>query len=453
MTVTSDTRNRLELAANNERPIGPREPHRSAVRAVQSALADLNKGYLRGNEVDGYYGARTAAAVELFQREYGLYADGVAGRQTMVQLDALYAPGVVRAPLGMSVHVGVDQVDAAHYGGEFRLKSCANDARAMQATADALGYRSLLLTNDQATTGNFVAFLRHCSASLFPGDTLLVSFSGHGSQIPDNGWDSEADGLDETLCFYDRMLVDDEVHALLATLREGVRVIAVFDSCHSGTVAKQLDLSLTEEIKRRRTDHLARLTVAATANAARGMTAESGGAPVSTVPLTDSELDEALGDSRAEAAVRTPASRPAAEKVLPGPDRLPDRALAFLADLYADGTTGEGKSIDDFGALYDKHHALYDALRETAGPKEHVEVLASVVTLSACDDAQTTPAGSIYSLFTYNVLATWRSGAFTGNYGQLHKALRDRSRADATPVLNTYGRATDGLLSTRPFFM
>ena len=36
-------------------------------------------------EIDGYYGPRTAQAVEAFQRDYGLIADGMVGKQTLTQ--------------------------------------------------------------------------------------------------------------------------------------------------------------------------------------------------------------------------------------------------------------------------------------------------------------------------------------------------------------------------------
>ena len=95
---TRDTCQRLEDACQNRRPIAHGESHRGAVIAIQSALADLNRGYLLEAEADGYFGPRTYAAVEAFQRDYGLAADGIVGRQTMTQLDTLYSNEVMRRP-------------------------------------------------------------------------------------------------------------------------------------------------------------------------------------------------------------------------------------------------------------------------------------------------------------------------------------------------------------------
>lgn len=67
---------------------------------------------------------------------------------------------VMRGPHAVSVHIGVDRVDPAHYGSPMTLQSCENDAKAMFTMAEALGYDALMLVNEQATTGNFTSFMR-----------------------------------------------------------------------------------------------------------------------------------------------------------------------------------------------------------------------------------------------------------------------------------------------------
>jgi hypothetical protein len=74
------------------------------------------------------------------------------------------------------------------------------------------------------------------------GDTLVISFSGHGTYQPDTDGD-EADGLDEALCPYDlqtkgEALTDDEIRNLFLTRKAGVRIVLLSDSCHSGTVTR-----------------------------------------------------------------------------------------------------------------------------------------------------------------------------------------------------------------------
>nr|TKR90573.1 hypothetical protein D5086_0000232100 [Populus alba] len=73
-----------------------------------------------------------------------------------------------------------------------------------------------------------------------PGDSLVFHFSGHGSQKKDQNGD-ELDGYDETLCPTDfetqGMIVDDEINEIIVKpLSHGVKLHAIIDACHSGTV-------------------------------------------------------------------------------------------------------------------------------------------------------------------------------------------------------------------------
>lgn len=73
-----------------------------------------------------------------------------------------------------------------------------------------------------------------------PGDSLLFHYSGHGSRQRNFSGD-EVDGYDETLCPLDfetqGMIVDDEINAtIVRPLPHGVKLHAIIDACHSGTV-------------------------------------------------------------------------------------------------------------------------------------------------------------------------------------------------------------------------
>lgn len=72
------------------------------------------------------------------------------------------------------------------------------------------------------------------------GDSLVFHYSGHGSQQRNDTGD-EIDGYDETLCPVDYqtqgMIVDDEINAtIVRPLPLGVKLHAIVDACHSGTV-------------------------------------------------------------------------------------------------------------------------------------------------------------------------------------------------------------------------
>ena len=86
--------------------------------------------------------------------------------------------------------------------------------------------------------------------SLSAGDTLFLTYSGHGGQVPDKNRDERkkgadeigeyADEYDETWVLYDRQLVDDELYAFWSEFAPDVRIIVLSDSCHSGTVTREL---------------------------------------------------------------------------------------------------------------------------------------------------------------------------------------------------------------------
>lgn len=138
----------------------------------------------------------------------------------------------------MSIHIGLNRVDPKKYGGwDGRLIACENDAHDMEQLAKQTGFKAqtTLLTAD-ATVDNVNAELRKAARVLTAGDILLFTYSGHGGQVPDtNGPEDEPDRLDETMCFFDREYIDDEMYKELEAFDEGVRILAFMDCCHSGT--------------------------------------------------------------------------------------------------------------------------------------------------------------------------------------------------------------------------
>jgi hypothetical protein len=74
-----------------------------------------------------------------------------------------------------------------------------------------------------------------------PKDRVIITFSGHGTFVPDDSGD-EADKADEAWCPYDvtskGAIKDDEIAAVFRTAPKGVRIVMISDSCHSGTMAR-----------------------------------------------------------------------------------------------------------------------------------------------------------------------------------------------------------------------
>jgi metacaspase-1 len=139
---------------------------------------------------------------------------------------------------GRSIHIGLNHVDPNAYGGwDGALAGCINDANAMKGIADGLGFRSSIMIDSQATSATVIAAISGAASELSTGDLLLLTYSGHGGQVPDAN-NEEEDPNDETWVLWDRQLIDDELFQLWSQFQPGVRIFVLSDSCHSGTVVK-----------------------------------------------------------------------------------------------------------------------------------------------------------------------------------------------------------------------
>lgn len=143
-----------------------------------------------------------------------------------------------KRPQAHSLHIGINEVSAAHYEGwTGPLAACEFDAHDMAALAKAQGIKSTSLITKKATRAQVLAAIRKAAKALVKGDLFFLSFSGHGGQIPDVSGEEE-DKLDETWCLFDGQLIDDELYYELSRFKAGVRILVLSDSCHSGTVVR-----------------------------------------------------------------------------------------------------------------------------------------------------------------------------------------------------------------------
>ena len=139
---------------------------------------------------------------------------------------------------GISIHIGLEYIDPEHYGEDGALRTCGKDCLDMKAIAEAQNFDSTtVLLNEEGTRDAVTRAIADAATKLVAGDMLFVSYSGHGGSVPDESGDEE-DGKDESWCLFDGFLLDDELHALWTRFEEGVRIMVVSDSCHSGTITK-----------------------------------------------------------------------------------------------------------------------------------------------------------------------------------------------------------------------
>lgn len=139
----------------------------------------------------------------------------------------------------ISLHIGLNSVDKHHYQGwSGELVACEYDARDMQQLCEGVGFpnTNLVLTKE-ATISNVSEAIKDAATHLEPGGLFVLTYSGHGGQVPDRNNDEE-DSQDETWVLYDRMLIDDELYTLFSFFPKETRILVLSDSCHSGTVTR-----------------------------------------------------------------------------------------------------------------------------------------------------------------------------------------------------------------------
>lgn len=142
-----------------------------------------------------------------------------------------------------AVVVGIDD-----YVGEANdLAGAVNDANDISQALSATGATVITLTDDAATKAAIEAAWLETVEKAAPGDTVVFSYAGHGSQEPEPvGRGGEDDGLNENFLLggYQptgpgtvERIVDDEIFEWLKMADEkGLEVVFVADSCHSGTM-------------------------------------------------------------------------------------------------------------------------------------------------------------------------------------------------------------------------
>ncbi|MEP1598066.1 MAG: caspase family protein [Hyphomonas sp.] len=127
------------------------------------------------------------------------------------------------------------------------LRGAVNDAMDISdAMAKLNPAEVVVLIDEQASRDAILNTWSRFSTQAKSGDTIVVTFAGHGSNEIAAYEGTEADGRDETFLLAGfsptgvnsgERIRDDEIAALIA-LRPDVRHVIVADSCHSGTATR-----------------------------------------------------------------------------------------------------------------------------------------------------------------------------------------------------------------------
>ena len=134
-------------------------------------------------------------------------------------------------------HIGIN-----YTGSQYQLGGCENDAREMRNRARS-GLKSYYVNQFYTATPVCSAdFLLNAIAgfarSMKKSDTLYLTFSGHGTQIPGG----EADGMQEGICLWTgsriQVVKDYDLREQLQKIPG--TVVCIFDSCFSGGMERDV---------------------------------------------------------------------------------------------------------------------------------------------------------------------------------------------------------------------
>lgn len=138
---------------------------------------------------------------------------------------------------GISINIGLNIVEPEMYPRSQikELKGCEEDAKFMSNLAKGSEFQTILLlgSKGEAKIAQVKNSILNAKRDLDKDGILVITFSGHGSQISDP---LEPDGNFETWCLFDGVLRDFELFGLLTEFEKTQRILIVSDSCHSGTV-------------------------------------------------------------------------------------------------------------------------------------------------------------------------------------------------------------------------
>jgi hypothetical protein len=340
-------------------------------------------------------------------------------------------------PKGYALAIGLNKVDPAHYDGwDGALDGCEPDAEVMFAIAQQQGLEAEKLLTADATHDKLLARLGKYAEELKSGDLLVVSYSGHGGTLPDENGDEQeltpGDLLDETWVLYDGQLLDDELAGAWSKFKSGVRILLFSDSCHSGTVLKcvmsdfgspplERVRELNERWKLQRRPRLVNPRAILDASAMREALRVRPG------------LRERLGPiERVAPGAEPPAAEPEEIAI------FENRSMPFSTMI----------------ATYGRHREFYRD-RGTAAPKEsELDIKATVILISGCQDDQYSTDLGFNGLFTWRLNEVWNSGNFAGDHEAFHQAIREKvlaSNSSQDPNYMTAGADNPEFEGEKPY--
>jgi hypothetical protein len=128
-----------------------------------------------------------------------------------------------------------------NYSGDNKLMGCKNDVININDKLLSLGYKSnniKMVLDEHATAKNILDSLTQLLTNSVTGDLLIFQYSGHGSYELDKNLDECTTNCDQDIVGVDLKLISDDIlkSTIVKYLKPNVTMIALFDSCFSGSV-------------------------------------------------------------------------------------------------------------------------------------------------------------------------------------------------------------------------
>lgn len=319
---------------------------------------------------------------------------------------------------GLSLHIGLNYVDPNAYDKwNGKLSGCINDAQAMKRIAESQGYSTRILIDNQATASAVCNQLGEIARQLQRGDHFLLTYSGHGGQLPDNTGE-EFDGMNETWVLWDRQFIDNEIYSLLAKFNSGVKIFITSDSCHSGTVIR----TFMRKIKAQK-----------------------------SLSLQSKEISNKyfeLFNNLQERDIQIKTESEINYRIMPIETSLKD---------YNNKSEIKPKAMPIEISLkdYDNKSEIYDSLRNIIGSSKAARdnINSQVLYISGCQDSQVSMDGAVNGAFTEKLLQVWNNASFNGGYKNFHSQISDGMSMSQTPNYMTLGSIETSYESAKPFLI
>ena len=128
-----------------------------------------------------------------------------------------------------------------NYSGTNKLEGCKNDVLNIKNKLLTLGYNDnniKTILDASANANNILDSLTNLLTTSVSGDLIIFQYSGHGSYEIDKNLDEFNTNCDQDIVGVDLKNISDDIlkSTIVKNLKPNVTLIALFDSCYSGSV-------------------------------------------------------------------------------------------------------------------------------------------------------------------------------------------------------------------------